>query len=426
MSRTGVAPSTTWEEFTTSWVEAANSDDDLARLAHGAEFNFALASGPAVVRVGVGAGAVRRTTASPAFTLHAPEAAWDLFFEQLPPPAYQNFFGMLMRVDGARVEGDQLAFAQHVHIVRRVLEVARSVASGPGAEVEEPRHAQHGSEPASADGRTGSYVSVNTRAGSTSLYVEQAGRGRDLLLLHTAGADSRQYRHLMNDPRLSAEHRMVAFDLPGHGRSDALPGVRPGGQMLTTDEYVECIMGVVRTLGLNQPIVVGASMAGAICLELAYRHPDELGGVVACEASDKIEGRQVPWARHPRVNESLFVPEWVDGLMAPHSPKKYREEIWWGYSQGGYGTFFGDILFYSGEWDGRDRMSGIDTGRCPVAMLTGEYDYSCTPAMSRATAGKIPGATFQVMHELGHFPHAENPPRFVEYLLPALAQMTRS
>jgi pimeloyl-ACP methyl ester carboxylesterase len=103
--------------------------------------------------------------------------------------------------------------------------------------------------------------------------------------------------------------------------------------------------------------------------------------------------------------------------------------VWWGYSQGGYGTFFGDILFYSGDWDGRERVPHIDTSRCPVVMLTGEYDYSCTPEMSRRTAERIPGAVFRVMRGLGHFPTAENPPLFTGYLLDALdtiAQRTGS
>ena len=68
-------------------------------------------------------------------------------------------------------------------------------------------------------------------------------------------------------------------------------------------------------------------------------------------------------------------------------------------------------------------MHRIDTGKCPVIMLTGEYDYSCTPEISRATAEKIPGAEFQVMQGLGHFPMAENPGRFLHYLRPVLERL---
>jgi pimeloyl-ACP methyl ester carboxylesterase len=55
-------------------------------------------------------------------------------------------------------------------------------------------------------------------------------------------------------------------------------------------------------------------------------------------------------------------------------------------------------------------------------MLTGEYDYSCTAEMSEATAAKIPGARFQAMPGIGHFPFAENPALFAEYLLPILSE----
>jgi pimeloyl-ACP methyl ester carboxylesterase len=84
---------------------------------------------------------------------------------------------------------------------------------------------------------------------------------------------------------------------------------------------------------------------------------------------------------------------------------------------------FGDIAFYSGEWDARERVGRIDTNRCPLFMLTGEYDYSCTVELSEATAAKIPGVRFQAMQGIGHFPFAENPKRFAEYLLPILAEL---
>jgi pimeloyl-ACP methyl ester carboxylesterase len=53
-------------------------------------------------------------------------------------------------------------------------------------------------------------------------------------------------------------------------------------------------------------------------------------------------------------------------------------------------------------------------------MLTGEYDYSCTAEHSAETAAKIAGARFRVMEGIGHFPFAENPARFLDFLLPAL------
>ena len=59
----------------------------------------------------------------------------------------------------------------------------------------------------------------------------------------------------------------------------------------------------------------------------------------------------------------------------------------------------------------------------PLYLLTGEYDFSCTPEDTRLTALKIPGARFTVMTEIGHFPMAENPVQFRRYLLPVLDEI---
>ena len=47
---------------------------------------------------------------------------------------------------------------------------------------------------------SGRYVEADLIGGKTDLYVQQSGHGRDVLLLHTAGADSRQFNHLMANP----------------------------------------------------------------------------------------------------------------------------------------------------------------------------------------------------------------------------------
>jgi pimeloyl-ACP methyl ester carboxylesterase len=224
----------------------------------------------------------------------------------------------------------------------------------------------------------------------------------------------------MAEPRLaSAGWSIITFDMPGHGRSPAI--AEPGAWALTTDLYAELVLGFRDAWGFaEKPVLLGASMSGEIALEIALRAPERFAGIVACEAADHIAGRRTPFAHHPRVNAAVFTPEWVEGLVAPQSPAECAAEVWWHYSQGGAGTFPGDIIFYSGGWDARDRVHRIDTARCPLWMLTGEYDFSCTAEHSAETAARIPGARFQRMDGIGHFPFAENPARFLDFLLPAL------
>lgn len=383
------------------------SEQHRGRLAS-ADVAFALSNGDSHVGVRFRDGRFTASETAPAFTIESP--AWPECLSGSPERHRQNVFALLMRVPGTRIVGDEVSFAQHAHVVGALVDSVRGDlgASPP------PEHPSR---------LTGRYVDVDGPGGAARVFWEEAGSGRDILFLHTAGADSRQYHRLMNDPDLANSFRMVAFDLPGHGRSGRVHGNSLGEHALTTEDYAGWVISSVEAVGLARPVVVGASMAGHICLELGLRAPDVFGGVIACEAADHVPGRRPPWGSQPGVNDMLFVPTWVDGLASPYSPAVCREEIWWGYSQGGFNTFVGDIHFYSGEWDARERIHTFDTGKCPLVMMTGEFDYSCTAEMSEATAARIEGSIFRRMPGLGHFPHAENPVAFREHLLWALAQI---
>jgi pimeloyl-ACP methyl ester carboxylesterase len=409
-----------WRAFVGEWMARAQTDRRLRAIGTGTDAAFTVRRGDDVawihlregepVEHALDDGLDRRVD----FGLAGPAELWDALWEPVPPPGRQSLFALLATAPGFRVDGSREAFAQHAHVVARLLELGRVPVKAAAPDV--PAHADLGA-------LSGRYVRVALAAGEAQLYAEQAGHGRDLLALHTAGSDSRQYHHLLADPELQADWRMTAFDLPAHGRSTPPAGVKEGEWRLTTDSYVEAVVAAADALALERPVVLGCSMGGAICLELALRHPDRFAAVIACQAADFVEGRQVIWSKHARVNEKLFVPEWVDGLMAPQAPAARRAEVRWAYSQGAHGVYWGDIDFYAREWDARDRTHAIDVKRCPVDLLVGEYDYSVTPELARATAERIPGARLTVMEGLGHFPMAEHPQAFLGYLRPLLAEI---
>ncbi len=403
------------------WRQACAEDTVLAVWAGAWAVCFAVTSGADTTVFSLQDGQVQPETGTPAFTLAAPAGVWAMFLQPIPPRHHQGIFAMHYRVPEFSIQGDQLAFMQHAHVVRRVLEVGKWLALGNQAPAPASFAPREG--PRAVPNITGGYVPVTVGDTTYQIYYEAAGAGRDVLCMHTAGADGRQFHGLMADASITANHRLIAFDLPWHGKSPPPEGAISGSWRLNTNLYVDLIMGFIAAAGLDKPVALGASMSGEICLELAYRHPEAFAGIVACEACDKIERRQTAWAAHPQVNQSLFVPEWIRALCAPQSPAEYQEQIAWHYAQGGPAVFFGDIAFYSGDWDARDRVGKIDTNRCRLFMLTGEYDYSCTVEASEATAANIPGVTFKAMKGIGHFPFAENPRLFTQYLLPILSEL---
>ncbi len=320
-----------------SWPQACAGDPSLAAWEGAWSICFAIASDDHTTVFQIEDGKVRPDSGSPAFTpsftLAAPARVWDKFLQPIPPRHHHGIFAMHYRVPEFSIQGDQLAFMQHAHVVRRVLEVGKWMALGNPAPAPVSLAPRHGPRPMPPV--TGGYVPVTVGGTTLQVYHETAGSGRDVLCMHTAGADGRQFHGLMADPRITAGHRLVAFDLPWHGKSPPPEGAIPGSWRLNTDLYVDLIMGFIAAAGLDRPIALGASMSGEICLELAYRHPEAFGGIIACEACDKIERRQTAWAAHPAVNQALFVPEWIRALCAPQSPAEYQEAIAWHYGQGG-------------------------------------------------------------------------------------------
>lgn len=362
------------------------------------------------------------------FTLSARTQDWQEFFAPVPTPPYQSYWGILRvygQEPGVGISGDISAFSKSVSIWRIFLETARDVV-----------HNQRASDPhldsahglLEEDDIVGRYICLEIcTLGRTKIFYERAGHGpRDILWLHTAGSDSRQFHELMNEKGLQKNYTMYAFDMPGHGRSS--PGSRqvPLGYVNDEETYVEVIRQVIQRLQLRQPIVSGASMAGHVCLAVALRAKElGVGGVIPVEAAEHLPLVQPSYELSGHLNESIINPERVCGMASPTTSRFRKRLIWWIYSSQAAGVFQGDLRFYFKGWDGRGRLKSIDPS-CPVYMLTGEYDYSCPPEASEAAAAKIPGARFEKMDCLGHFPMTEDPKAFLVYLNRALEFIEKS
>ncbi len=275
---------------------------------------------------------------------------------------------------------------------------------------------------------TGRYMHLRLEGRPQRIYFEEAGKGIPLVCLHTAGSDTRQYRHLMTDPAVTDHFRVLAFDLPWHGKSTPPPGWHEEEYRLTVEAYTGAVMSFCRALELDRPVVLGCSMGGRIVFPLAADHGKELRAVIGLEGAYQVQPWfDVVWLHHPEVHGGEICAARVSGLIAPQSPEETRWETLWGYMESGPGVFKGDLYFYFQQAESQflNYLKRIDTRTCPVYLLTGEYDYSCTPEDTRKTADHIPGAEVTIMKHMGHFPMSENPHAFRTYLLPVLEKIRR-
>ena len=107
----------------------------------------------------------------------------------------------------------------------------------------------------------GHYMYIDFHGVEHRVYFEEAGRGIPVLLQHTAGSDSRQWRHLLEDAELTSRFRFIAYDLPYHGRSVPPVEVEWWTQEyeLHQDHFMSMIVGIAKALELDRPIFMGCS-----------------------------------------------------------------------------------------------------------------------------------------------------------------------
>lgn len=278
---------------------------------------------------------------------------------------------------------------------------------------------------ASLEPIVGRYMQIVLQGRPHRLYFEEAGRGVPLLCLHTAGADGRQYRALMKDPEITSRFRVIAFDMPWHGKSSPPEGWHDQEYLLTSQDYVAMILAVAEALDLDRPVAMGCSIGGRIVLHLALEHPERFRALIGLQAGAHVDPYyDLEFLHRPDVHGGEVCAAIVSGLVGPKAPEKEKWETLWHYMQGGPGVFKGDLHFYKLDGDIRDRVARIDTSKCPLFLLSGEYDYSCTPQETLAVAESVKGAKAVIMKGLGHFPMSEDPQAFLTYLRPVLAQIT--
>lgn len=263
----------------------------------------------------------------------------------------------------------------------------------------------------------GRYIQMTIEDRLHRVYFEEAGQGIPILCLHTAGSDGRQFRGLLNDPEVTSHFRVIAFDMPWHGKSSPPAGYQDEEYRLSTHSYAALIRSFSAALGLERPVVMGCSIGGRITLWLAAHHAAEFRALIGLQAAAwQAPWYDTSWLHRPDVHGGEVCAALVSGLAAPGGSESGRHETLWHYMQGGPGIFKGDLWFYRDDADFRGILKDIDTSVCPLWLLTGEYDYSCAPADTRATAEAIPGARFIEMSQLGHFPMSENYAHFATYL----------
>ena len=255
------------------------------------------------------------------------------------------------------------------------------------------------------------YTDVNGYAtyyyyrGATTLpdVVPDFSRGRKILFIHGAGSNGHTWHR--QGEAFGGKHSPIALDLPGHGRSAGVEGLR------TVHDYADFVAAFLDALKIKSAVILGHSMGGAIAMDLGLRHSARVDALIlSCTAPkfnvtpDRIEGlRAITMGRAPQAFNT-------DG----YSPKTAKEnfdvvrEGWMEQIKTDPRVRYTDILACS-QVDLREAIGKIDK---PTLVLAGADDKGTTPADAEFIAGKIRGATCKIVGDAGHYIPRERPTEY--------------
>ncbi|WP_323173372.1 alpha/beta hydrolase [Natrialba sp. PRR66] len=252
----------------------------------------------------------------------------------------------------------------------------------------------------------GRYADVD----GTRIYYEAVGDSNDqsVVLVHTAGADGRQWRYVA--PALADRgYHVVVPDLPGHGKSyptEWEPHVRIG-------QHADAVWALGEHLNLDQPAIGGCSIGGDVTLDIAVNHATDLTAAVAMEGAGKTRGAQLG-----RLSHSHAIPGWQDVLdysvidsTGPDCPAEYRTELAWQH-RSAQEVATNDLQ----AWADFDILEDLHRAECPVMLVRGDADYFIQDDVFAETVERLPDCEPIVLNGVGHYPMMERPDEVTELL----------
>ncbi|MEU8845853.1 3-oxoadipate enol-lactonase [Streptomyces sp. NPDC048564] len=202
-------------------------------------------------------------------------------------------------------------------------------------------------------------------------------------------------------PELSTGHRVVRWDLPGHGGSAA----DLIGAGATVGDLAGLVLALADSLGIERFAYAGVSLGGAVGLHLAVHHPERVSSLAVICSSAHFNGSR-PWEERAALvrreglaglaegaNERWFTP----GFTVPELVQDHRDA-----DPDAYAACCDALAAF----DLRERLPEISS---PTLLIAGREDPATPPAHLREIADAVPGAALVELPGASHLAPTQCP-----------------
>lgn len=217
-----------------------------------------------------------------------------------------------------------------------------------------------------------------------------------VILIHSAGGD---HLHWPHNIRRLGKYRVLAPDLPGHGKSEGI-----GMQIIS--HYAKTITDWMLDIALPKAVFVGHSMGGAIAQTIALEYPEVVQGLVLIGAGAKLPV-------NPDLLESLSIPASFPNALelilrwsfSKNADKKLIEQVRKRMMDIRPTVVYGDLLACS-NFNIEERAKEITV---PTRVICGSEDKMTPLKLSEYLVDNLPNASLSLVEGAGHMVMLEKP-----------------
>jgi len=245
------------------------------------------------------------------------------------------------------------------------------------------------------------------------IHYEVYGDGPALILTHGYSSTSAMWEGQIE--ALSKHHKLVLWDMRGHGKSDYPADPDAYSEALTIGD----IAALLDQIGTRRAIVGGLSLGGYMSLAFYRTHPERVAALLIIDTGPGFKKDEARTAWNKRAHETAERFE-RDGLSVLKSLSRERSSVT-------HRDARGLALAARGMLTQRDAsvMEVLPEIAVPSLIVVGADD---TPflAASDYMAAKIPGAKKVVIPSAAHAVNIDQPQAFIDAVLPFLEGLPKA
>ncbi len=239
-----------------------------------------------------------------------------------------------------------------------------------------------------------------TSRGAKIRYAD-VGKGRVIVLLHGFPFSSEVWFGNGFANALAKKFRVIAIDLPGHGKSECV------GYVQKMERMADVVKDVMDELGLRRYVLVGHSMGGYVALAFAEKYSDNLRGLCLFHSSALPDSEEKKMDRDRAIkivkrDPAKYTNALVMNLFAVANHKYMKKEINWIRRMAAKTKKQGIVSSLEGMKIRRNREIILKFANYPVMFIGGKRD-TVVPFASMEKQSQLPKKTrLLALERVGH------------------------